>query len=94
MFPLRHGGQPVVADLHMADAGKDAALHGAVPDRRVIRQQTDPGYEIHPQSVVRQRRDSGQFPSFQRTPPFLLFQGFAFALQSVGEAVDLAPTGC
>lgn len=42
MFPLRHGGQPVVADLRMAEADKDAAHHGAVPDRRVILRQRTP----------------------------------------------------
>ena len=76
-----------MADLHMAEADKDAARHGAVPDRRVIQrekpnlvqiglhvqQQTGAGYEIHLQNVVRQRHDGGQIPSLQRTPPFPAF---------------------
>ena len=68
-----------MADLHMAEADEDAVGHGAVPDRRVIQrekpdlvqirlhvhQQTGPGYEIHLQNVVWQRRDGSQIPSTQ-----------------------------
>ena len=61
VFPLRHGKQLVMAQLHIAEADEDAVCNSAGPNRRVskrekldlieirlhVQQQTGPRHEIH-----------------------------------------------
>ena len=69
MLLLRHGQYLIVAQLHIAEADKDAIGHSAVPDpcigkrakpdlikiRLHIQQQPAAGYKIHLQNMVGQR---------------------------------------